>query len=178
MSKDLIRDIHFTLTSNIKGIVSGQFRDHDVLVAGSNTIPPSHKNIHPLIENLLYKFASLNIDNLSVEKKYKKIISFHLEFESIHPFQDGNGRTGRSLMIFQCLQHDLAPLIIKETKRKEYISFVSQSSEEYFKELSVDDTTNLFYDQFKEDIIEESKRLKISQDEPVIESNDDYEIVN
>ncbi|ATZ16819.1 cell division protein Fic [Williamsoniiplasma luminosum] len=178
VSKDLIRDIHFTLTSNIKGIVSGEFRDYDVLVSGSNTIPPAHQNIYPLMDNFLYKFESLNIDSLSVEKKYKAIISFHLEFESIHPFQDGNGRIGRSLMIFQCLQHDLAPLIIKETKRTEYISLVSRSSEEYFKELSVNDTTSLFYDHFKEDIIEESKRFKISQDEPTIESNDDYEIGN
>ena len=48
------------------------------------------------------------------------VLDFHVRFERIHPFQDGNGRVGRLLMFWQCLQHGLTPFIVTEDLRLYY----------------------------------------------------------
>ena len=48
------------------------------------------------------------------------IVDFHHEFESIHPFQDGNGRVGRILMFKECLKHDIMPFIIIHEHKQFY----------------------------------------------------------
>jgi len=48
------------------------------------------------------------------------IIDFHYQFESIHPFQDGNGRVGRLIMLKECLSHDIVPFIISDDLKMFY----------------------------------------------------------
>ena len=58
-----------------------------------------------------------------VELKMKEmdaVLDFHVRFERIHPFQDGNGRVGRLLMFWQCLQHGVTPFIVTEDLRLYY----------------------------------------------------------
>ncbi len=50
----------------------------------------------------------------------ERVARFHLEFESIHPFIDGNGRTGRLLMNFELMQNSYPPINVKFTDRKRY----------------------------------------------------------
>ena len=50
----------------------------------------------------------------------ERVARFHLEFESIHPFIDGNGRTGRLLMNFELMQNGYPPINVKFTDRKRY----------------------------------------------------------
>ena len=45
------------------------------------------------------------------------IIAFHVEFEFIHPFQDGNGRVGRLIALKECLRHNVIPFIIEDAKK-------------------------------------------------------------
>ena len=66
------------------------------------------------IENLLYRFPS---NQLNLEQ----IAEFHTLFERIHPFSDGNGRTGRLLMSFQCIQNNLIPPLIENENRGKYL---------------------------------------------------------
>lgn len=54
-------------------------------------------------------------------KTLRSIAAFHVEFERIHPFQDGNGRVGRMIMFRECLTHGVTPFIIRRANAKEYI---------------------------------------------------------
>ena len=53
-------------------------------------------------------------------KTLEDIIDFHVKFEAIHPFQDGNGRVGRLLMLKECLKNGIMPFVIAEGLRKFY----------------------------------------------------------
>lgn len=49
------------------------------------------------------------------------LAAFHARYEMIHPFQDGNGRTGRILLFRECLCHNIVPFIIEDARRPEYL---------------------------------------------------------
>ena len=54
-------------------------------------------------------------------KTLEDIIEFHVRFEKIHPFQDGNGRVGRMIMFRECLYNDIIPFYIEERNKSFYI---------------------------------------------------------
>ena len=66
------------------------------------------------------------LKTLAVEYESKKnitlhnVLDFHARFEKVHPFEDGNGRTGRILMMKECLRHGIDPFIIDDKHRSEY----------------------------------------------------------
>ena len=49
----------------------------------------------------------------------------HIAFERIHPFSDGNGRVGRALMVYTCLQRGIAPIVVTKDNKAEYISYLN-----------------------------------------------------
>ena len=53
-------------------------------------------------------------------KNFEDILDFHVEFERIHPFQDGNGRVGRLIMFKECLKYNIVPFIIEEQLKMFY----------------------------------------------------------
>jgi len=66
------------------------------------------------------KMAALVREYAASGKTLEDIIDFHVKFEAIHPFQDGNGRVGRLLMLKECLKNGIMPFVIAEGLRKFY----------------------------------------------------------
>ena len=81
-------------------------------VGGEGTTDP--KEVHKEMKQLLAEYNLLKQVNLD------DVSNFHVQFERIHPFQDGNGRIGRLLMFWQCLQNNIVPFIITEDLRLYY----------------------------------------------------------
>ncbi|MDR2064002.1 MAG: Fic family protein [Candidatus Nomurabacteria bacterium] len=113
-TKDLILNTHLrmmnTLISN-----AGMFRNHGVRIVGSAVPLANYARIPDYIDELI---IDLNAKENDIIENMAKV---HSRFEGIHPFSDGNGRTGRLIMFLQALQSGLVPpLIIKERKRAYY----------------------------------------------------------
>ena len=58
--------------------------------------------------------------NAKEEKSFADILDFHVKFERIHPFQDGNGRVGRLIMFKECLKYNIVPFIIEDSPKMFY----------------------------------------------------------
>lgn len=66
-----------------------------------------------------------------IEKKtLENILDFHVKFERIHPFQDGNGRVGRLIMFKECLANNIIPFIVLKEEKEYYIRGLSEYSAE------------------------------------------------
>ena len=94
----------------------GVFRRVNVRIAGALTNPVQPYLIEPKIEELLKNYQKWNKTMHIVEC----VANFHLQFESIHPFIDGNGRTGRLLMNLQLIKAGLPAINIKFADRRKY----------------------------------------------------------
>lgn len=94
----------------------GTFRRVNVRIAGAMTEPVQPYMIEPKIEELLEDYKNWAKTMHIVER----VALFHLRFESIHPFIDGNGRTGRLLMNLQLIKEGLPAVNIKYTDRRSY----------------------------------------------------------
>ena len=117
LSEDMIKKFHFilkegTLTDEEKEwFVVGDYKKKKNFVGNITTSLPSE--VAKDMQNLLDWYEK--IDN----KRVEDIIEFHVRFEKIHPFQDGNGRVGRMIMFRECLYNDIMPFYI-EDRNKEF----------------------------------------------------------
>ena len=68
--------------------------------------------------------------NGKVEVSFEDILDFHVKFERIHPFQDGNGRVGRLIMFKECLKYNIVPFIIEDKLKMFYYRGLKEWDEE------------------------------------------------
>lgn len=115
LTEFVIKNIHSLVLMN-KPEDKGVYRRVPVRIMGAFTEPVQPYMIEPKITELLVenekRKATMNI--------IERVARFHLEFESIHPFIDGNGRTGRLLMNFELMQNGYPPINVKFSDRKRY----------------------------------------------------------
>ncbi len=110
-----IKNIHSLVLSSDREN-KGKYRSVPVMITGVKHTPPQPYMIIPKIEELTH-----NYNKWSKEKHIIEAVAlFHLEFESIHPFIDGNGRTGRLLLNLELIKHGYLPINIKFTNKEEY----------------------------------------------------------
>jgi Fic family protein len=115
LSKELILLLHKMLIGNIDDSIAGRFRKLGEYVRVGTHVAPAPEHVERMIESILLEYSS-NYDLYFLEK----ISKFHLDFETIHPFCDGNGRIGRVLMNFQLLRLGFPRLIIRDKEKKIY----------------------------------------------------------
>lgn len=118
-----IEHLAILINKNIEEI--GGLRTTQVFIRGAEHIPPDAANVPRLLQELLYVYRQDKDD------VYHKLARFHLTFERIHPFTDGNGRTGRLLLTKELLNVGLPPLIIPLESRGEYMEALAKQNVEH-----------------------------------------------
>ncbi len=111
LSEKLIKELHFILKSGTSDsrknwFSVGDYKKMPNEVGGMETALP--EEVADQMNALLTAY------NAKEEKSLADILDFHVKFERIHPFQDGNGRLGRLIMFKECLKHDIVPFIIED----------------------------------------------------------------
>lgn len=111
ITEELIKELHFILKSGTSDsrkdwFAVGDYKRMPNEVGGRETTAP--EEVSNEMKALLKKY------NNGMSKTLEDIIAFHVAFETIHPFQDGNGRVGRLLMFKECLKYSIVPFIIDD----------------------------------------------------------------
>lgn len=128
----LIKRINETINKDIKDTTG--YRTVQVFIRRSEHVPPSPEKIPNLMNYFIYNY------NNDTDDIYTKIAKYHIEFEKIHPFEDGNGRIGRLLINYELIKNDLPPVVISKDERVKYFELIRNNDiidlAEWFKELS------------------------------------------
>lgn len=117
INKDMILFLHKMLISGINDDIAGRFRKVGEYVRVGTHVAPAPEQVERMVESLLTEYIS-DVTSFFVDK----IAIFHLEFETVHPFCDGNGRIGRVLMNYQLQRSGFPSIIIRDKEKKEYYS--------------------------------------------------------
>jgi hypothetical protein len=117
LTESYIKHLHLMLKTGTTDAAKpwfrvGAYKQLPNEVGGQDTTLPEH--VATEVKALLRDYNALKTVNL------ENIIDFHHRFESIHPFQDGNGRVGRLIMFRECLRHDIVPFIITDDLKMFY----------------------------------------------------------
>ena len=117
LTQEFIKELHLLLkngTSNSRKdwFAVGDYKKLPNEVGGMNTTLP--EDVPKKMKELLDEY------NAKEEKSLDDVLDFHVKFEKIHPFQDGNGRVGRLIMFKECLKYNIIPFIIEDDLKMFY----------------------------------------------------------
>ena len=115
LNQDTILFIHGLLIGGIDDSIAGRFRKEHEYVRVGKHIAPAPEHVIRMVEVLLAEYKA----NHSVDI-FSKIAHFHLQFETIHPFCDGNGRIGRVLISLQLQEFGYPNIIIRDKEKQLY----------------------------------------------------------
>ena len=123
LSEKYIKELHLLLKSGTSDsrkswFAVGDYKKLPNEVGNRETVAP--EEVHDEISELIADYNALETVT------FEDIIAFHVRFERIHPFQDGNGRIGRLIMFKECLKHDIVPFIIDESHKMFYYRGLSE----------------------------------------------------
>ena len=119
INENTVLEIHKRLLSGIDDYNAGFYRNCPVRISGSRVILPNPMKVPDLMKEFFEKLDRI--------KGVEDIIKTHLDFVSIHPFSDGNGRCARLLMNLLLMQNGYCPIIIRPRDRKRYINSIEKA---------------------------------------------------
>ncbi len=136
LSQELIKQFHYELKSGVfedraNGYAIGDYKERPNMIGMYPATKPG--DVTREMSLLMDWYSDQNVD-ISI------LAQFHASYESIHPFQDGNGRTGRLVLFRECLKNGIIPVVIEDAKRDEYL----EALKEYREEKNLDKLVILF----------------------------------
>ena len=136
LSQELIKQFHYELKSGVfedraNGYAIGDYKQRPNMIGMYETIIP---------DNVTREMGLLMVWYNNQEVDISVLAEFHARYESIHPFQDGNGRTGRLILFRECLKNGIVPVVIEDANRNEYL----QALKEYREEKTLNKLIRLF----------------------------------
>jgi Fic family protein len=125
LSSKLIKRLHYLLMfgsvdDRLDRVTPGKYRQQEHSIKGRSVI--SANQISSSLDSLIAEYEELQA------KELVDILNFHVEFEMIAPFRDGNGRVGRLIMFKECLRHSIMPFIIDDKRRRDYLDGITKWS--------------------------------------------------
>ena len=112
-----IKNLNETINKDIKDTEG--YRKVQVFITGTEYIPPEPEKVPNLMNYFIYNY---NHDEQDI---FLKIATYHTEFERIHPFEDGNGRTGRLLLNYELIKNNVTPVVITKDDRVKYFEYLN-----------------------------------------------------
>lgn len=158
LSERFIKELHYVLKNGTSDsrkdwFAVGDYKKLENEVGGNATILP--ENVSKEMKELLKTY------NQKEKITLDDILEFHVQFERIHPFQDGNGRIGRLIMFKECLKHNIVPFIITEQTKMFYYRGLKEWNYEkgYLRDtcLMAQDQFKLVLDYFKIEYVDEEE---------------------
>ena len=127
LSEKFIKELHLILKfgtsdSRLEWFAVGNYKKRPNEVGGMPTAMP--EDVADKMKKLLTEY------NGKEKKTFEDILDFHVKFEKIHPFQDGNGRVGRLIMFKECLKYNIVPFIIDDNLKLFYYRGLKEWSNE------------------------------------------------
>lgn len=117
LTEELVKAFHFELKSGVfedraNGYAIGEYKKRPNMIGLYVTVSPGA--VAEEMGKLLAWYGERKVDLATLAE-------FHARYESIHPFQDGNGRTGRLILFRECLVNGIEPFVIEDENRQEYL---------------------------------------------------------
>lgn len=133
LTQELIKQFHYELKSGVfedraNGYAIGDYKERPNVIGIYHTVRP--ENVAEEMRKLLEWYSNQVVD-------ISALAEFHIRYESIHPFQDGNGRTGRLIVFRECLKNHIVPVVIEDANRNEYLNALKAYREDGNIELMV-----------------------------------------
>ena len=127
LTEKFIKKLHLTLKNGTSDsrkdwFSVGDYKKMPNEVSGMDTALP--EEVADKMKELLAEY------NGKEEKTFEYILDFHVKFERIHPFQDGNGRVGRLIMFKECLKYNIVPFIIEDNLKMFYYRGLKERNNE------------------------------------------------
>ena len=150
LTQEFIKELHLLLKNGTSDsrrdwFAVGNYKKLPNEVGGMHTTPP--EEVSGKMKELLNEY------NVKEEKSLEDILDFHVKFERIHPFQDGNGRVGRLIMFKECLKYNIIPFIIEDDLKMFYYRGLAEweTEKDYLRDtcLTAQDRYKAYLDYFR-----------------------------